>query len=199
MDVNRIVSIVLNSIIVVIMIFITVFLFKRDGKWSLSNIKKPLRYYTFQSNVLCAVAALLMIIFPNVYPVWVVKYVATATITVTILTVFLFLSHIYGFKRLLSGRDFWMHLINPVLAIVSFCVFERNHISFPIALIGILPVILYGLFYGYHVMIASEEKRWEDFYGFNKSNKWYLAVIFMLLGTFAVCMGLMLIQNTGGK
>ena len=64
-------------------------------------------------------------------------------------------------------------------------------------LFGLLPVLLYGAWYFYKVMIAPEGKKMDDFYGFNKNNKWILSVILMSLGTFAVCAaywGIMLIK-----
>jgi hypothetical protein len=191
----RIASIVLNAVIVLDMLIITVLFFKKDGKWALSNIKRPLRYFTFLSNVLCALASLLIIIFPDFLPVRLIKYVGTVAVTVTFVTVLVFLGPALGYKRVLEKHDLWMHLINPLLALASFCVCERRPMSVWQALLGMIPVILYGLFYGYKVMLAKEEKRWEDFYGFNKGNKWYISVLLMMLGTLIICAGLMAVQT----
>ena len=195
----RIASIILNSIIVIVMSIVTVSFFEKDGKWSLANGRRPLKYFTFLSNVLCAVGALLIIFFPTVYPIWILKYMGTAAVTVTMVTVLVFLGPALGFKRVLTGRDFWLHLVNPILAIVSFTVCERttltawnkimphNVFGVPAALWGMLPVVLYGLLYGYKVMLAPEGKRWDDLYGFNKGGKWYISVVLMLLGTAVIC------------
>ena len=184
---SRTVSIILNSIIVVVMAVTYVTFFRREGKWSASNGRRPLKYFTFLSNVFCAVASLLVIIFPDVYAVFLVKYAGTVAVTVTMVTVLVFLGPVLGYKRVLQKQDFWLHIVNPVLAIVSFGVFERQALSVPAAFLGLLPVVLYGILYGYKVMLAPEEKRWEDFYGFNKGGKWYISVCLMLLGTAAVC------------
>jgi len=191
----RIASIVLNGIIVLDMLIITVLFFQKDGKWAFGNIKRPLKYFTFLSNVLGAVASLLIIIFPNLLPIWILKYVGTVAMTVTFVTVLVFLGPALGYKRVLEKHDFWMHLVNPILALVSFCVFERRPMSVWQALFGMLPVALYGMFYGYKVMLAKEGHRWEDFYGFNKGNKWYLSVILMILGTAIICAGLLAVQT----
>ena len=119
----------------------------------------------------------------------------TAAVTVTMLTVLFFLGPVIGYRRLLSGSDLIMHLINPVLALVSFCVFERRGLTFGWAMLGLLPVVLYAMLYGWKVLLCPPERRWEDFYGFNKGGKWYLSFVLMLLGTFLVCLGLMGIQN----
>ncbi len=173
----------------------SIMLFYRDHKWSAANAKKALKYFTFLSNLFCAATAFLFLFFPNLYPVWILKYAGTVAITVTLLTVLFFLGPVLGYKRVLTGRDFVMHLVNPVLAIVSFCVFERRHMPFVHCLYGLLPVVLYGLLYGYKVMFAKEGKGWEDFYGFNKNNKWYLSLILMMFGTFSVCALFWLIQK----
>ena len=58
-----------------------------------------------------------------------------------------------------------------------------------------MPVLLYGAVYLYKVVFTPEERRWEDFYGFNKGGKWPAAFITMMAGAFAVCMELMALQN----
>lgn len=191
----QIVSWILNLIIVVVMAVMTVLAFYREGKWTFKHFWYQIKYFTFLSNELCAVSALLMVIFPNTYAVWIVKFVGTAAVTLTLVTVLFFLSRIYGFKRLLTGRDFWMHLVNPVLALVSFCIFERREMPFVYCLFGLIPVVLYGAVYCYKVMFAKESRRWEDFYGFNKSGKWYLAVFLMPVATFAICVALWAVQK----
>ena len=58
-----------------------------------------------------------------------------------------------------------------------------------------VPVVLYGPFYLYKILYAPEKKRWDDFYGFNKQGKWPVAFAAMVAGTFAICMGIMALQN----
>ena len=67
--------------------------------------------------------------------------------------------------------------------------------SFSQSLWGLLPVVLYGPLYLYRILYAPEGKRWEDFYGFNKSGKWPISFAAMLAGTFLICMGIMALQN----
>ena len=47
-------------------------------------------------------------------------------------------------------------------------------------------MLLYGLFYLYKIMYAPEEKRWEDFYTFNRGGKWPISFAAMLLGGFLI-------------
>lgn len=193
------IDIVLNALIFLITLYIVVFIFfRKDYKWDLKRGRSALRFFTAQSNVLCAVTALLMCFFPQSYVVWLLKYTGTAAVTVTMLTVFLFLAPSIGpggLKKLLNGSDFFMHLLTPVLAIISFCVFEKRGMSFGNALLGMLSVVLYGPWYLYKILYAPAERRWDDFYGFNKSGKWPISFALMAVGTFLICMGLMVLQN----
>ena len=154
-------------------------------------MKVVLRYYTALSNLLCAAACLAVVIARlcgEVPPaVLILKYVGTAAVAVTFLTVMLFLGpFVYDYKLLLTGPDLWLHLICPVLAIVSLLLWDKPDAPFGIVLLGTLPVLLYGAVYLYRVLLAPPEKRWEDFYGFNRGGRWPLSLVLMLLGAFAV-------------
>ena len=196
-------DIILNLLIFWITLVIVVLFFRKDGHWAPERGKFAFRFFTCQSNVLCAAAALLMALaqLAGHVPrwIWTLKYAGTAAVTVTMLTVFLYLWPSIGKdgpKRLLTGGDLFMHLITPLLAIVSFCLPEKRGMSFLWSLWGLLPVVLYGPYYLYRIRYAPEEKRWDDFYGFNKQGKWPVAFAMMLAGAFAVCMLFMLAQNS---
>lgn len=183
--------------------FITGFA-RKDGKWMPDRWKSAFRFFTCQSNVLCAAVSLLTVLTAGsgAAPewVWLLKYAGTAAVTVTMLTVFLFLAPMVGkdwMKALLTGRlsDLFMHLLTPLAALVSFCIFERRGMTFVQALTGMLPVILYGILYLYRILYAPAGKRWEDFYGFNRNGNWKISFTGMAAGTFLICMGLMALQN----
>ncbi len=186
----------LNAFIFAVTFAFTLGFFFKDGKWAPAQAAKAFRFFTVQSNVLCASAALLMC-FASAQPwIWLLKYVGTAAVTVTMLTVFLFLGpSMGGYGELLKGRDFFLHLLTPLLALLSFCVFEKRGLSFRAAMWGLLPVVLYGALYLYKVVYAPAERRWEDFYGFNRGGKWPVAFAAMLLGGFLICLALMFLQN----
>lgn len=197
-------DIVLNLLIFLITVLLVVFFAKKEGKWDPEKWRIAFRFFTCQSNVLCAISCLLMAVsgMAGEVPawIWLLKYAGTAAVTVTMLTVFLFLAPSVGkgwVKVLLTGKpsDLFMHLITPALALVSFLVFERRGMGFGQALWGMLPVILYGILYIYKTQFAAPEKRWDDFYGFNRGGKWPVSLACMLTGTFLICMGLMALQN----
>ena len=185
----------LHAAIFLITAIIIVRCFKVDGRWAWENGIVVFKYFTVLSNVLCALAALLMCFFPEPNWAWLLKYVGTAAVTVTMLTVLLFLGPSLGYRDLLKGPDFCLHLLNPLLALVSFCGFERRGLSFGAAMLGLIPVVLYGLVYLNKVVLVPEDKRWEDFYGFNKDGNWPIAFSAMVVAAFLICLGLMALQN----
>ncbi len=169
--------------------------FRTEKGWDMKTGFGALRYYTLLSNLFCAFAALALAVALTVGAlprwIWLWKYVGTAAVTVTLLTVLLFLGPALGYKALLSGRDLYLHLIGPLLAIVSFCFFERFYpLPLPLSLTGLIPVTLYGLVYLYKVVLCPENKRWEDFYGYNKTGKWPLSFAAMVIGGALVCLAL---------
>ena len=193
----------LNTLIALLTLLIVVSFFRKDGQWVPERGKFALRFFTTQSNILVAAASLLTALAlssEGTIPrwIWTLKYIGTAAVTVTMLTVLLFLAPSFGkgaLKVLLSGTDLFMHLITPLLALVSFCVFERRGMTFCESLWGLLPVLLYGPLYLYKILFAPPEKRWDDFYGFNKQGKWPVAFAAMVAGTFAICMRIRALQN----
>ena len=192
----------LNILIALITLIIVVSFFRKEGQWVPERGKFALRFFTTLSNMLCAAACLLTALAINAGGIpewiWMLKYIGTAAVTVTMLTVLFFLAPSFGkgaLKVLLSGTDLFMHLITPLLALVSFCVFEKRGMTFCQSLWGMLPVVLYGPVYLYKILFALSEKRWDDFYGFNKQGKWPVAFAGMVVGTFLICMGIRLLQN----
>lgn len=189
----------INGAIFAITLVLVIRFFRKDGKWNPERGKFAFRFYTTLSNVLCAASALLMCLAPESRLAWLLKYIGTAAVTVTMMTVFLFLAPSIGsLGKLLQGPELFMHLLTPLLAILSFSLWERRGMTFGESLWGMLPVVLYGPYYLYRILYAPEGKRWEDFYGFNKGGKWPVSFLAMAIGTLLICLGLMALQNIGG-
>ena len=190
------VSIILNLIIFISTALIMVFYFRKDGKWNIARGLSVFRYFTCLSNILCAVAALLMAVaqMTGFVPVrvWLLKYLGTVALTVTMMTVLLFLGPsmggLKGYKELLARENFYMHLLGPLLAIISFCALERGVMSIRRSMLGLLPVIAYGLLYLYKIRFAPDNRRWQDFYGFNRNGRWPVMYAVMVAGTVVICL-----------
>ncbi len=182
----------INLIIVIGTIISLVPGFHRDGIWSFTNGLISLRYFTRLSNLFCAMASLLVLITLTghgiPYWVWLLKYCGTAAVTVTFITVMLFLGPTQGYRQQLEGPGFFLHVSGPLLALISFCFLERfQNLNFIQSLIGLLPMVLYGLLYAYRVLLCPAEKRWKDFYGYTKNGKWLLSAFAMLAENTLVC------------
>ena len=189
----RTASIVINAIIFIATCIIVLLYFRKDGVWDIENGLKQFRFFTVLSNCLSGIAALLMAIGQirgDVSQfVFMMKYLGTVSVTLTFLTVLLFLGPTQGgyVKWFFDGDFFYTHLIGPLLALLSFCLLARRKMSFGSAMMGLLPMLLYGAVYLYKVMFAPENRRWEDFYGFNKAGKWPIACVGMVAGASLIC------------
>lgn len=154
-----------------------------------------LRYYTTLSNIFSGVAALAVFLFRLTgevpQAVLLLKYSATVTVTVTFLTCMFFLGpFVTGFKVLLTGTELFMHLICPLLALFSYFAWDKPSAPLASVLLGMLPMILYGFLYLNKAVLSPEEKRWPDFYAFNRSGKWPLSFFLMVLGVFLISLAL---------
>ena len=189
-----------NTIIFLFTLVCFVRCFRKEGVWKFSNGLRSMRYFTVLSNLLSALAALLVALTVSEqglpFGVWLLKYVGTAAVTVTFLTVVSFLGPTLGYKSMYKGIDFFFHAAGPLLAVLSFCFMERFHtLSFALSLTGMLPVVLYGILYAWKVLFCHESRRWEDFYGYTKGGGWILSAFAMLAGSFLVCVLLRFLYN----
>ena len=179
-------SLILNILNFVLVAGCIVWGVKKADPWT-----RLFRYFTTLSNVLCAIASLVAVVFGlcGPLPLWalLLKYTGTAAVTVTMLTVFLFLGPTsHDWKGLLTHAELFLHLICPLLAIVSFLFFEKTAMPAWSIVIGALPVPVYGAWYLYKVVFAPEAQRWEDFYGFNRGGNWPRSAVAMVGGTALV-------------
>ena len=152
------------------------------------------RYFTVDSNILCALSCIPPLFFrdkPGSKSIMLFRYAGTTSVTVTMMTVLLFLGPVYGYASMFSNWNLWLHLLGPVLAVVSFVWLEREEASLEKRdiLLAILPVIVYGIvYYVMVVWVGSENGGWPDFYMFNAGGKWYLSFGAMLVGTALIAL-----------
>ena len=153
-----------------------------------------MRYFTVLSNCVSALAALLVIVFriaggvPN--GVLVFKHIASAAVGVTMLVTVGYLWPVLkDFKGLFGGINLYLHVLGPILAIVSLLLWDKPAGGFGIVLLGTLPVVVYGSYYMYRVLKAPQEKRWEDFYRFNTGGLWAVSFAAVTLLNFLISLG----------
>ena len=120
------------------------------------------KFFTIDSNVLMGVIALFTALqlrqvirgqredLSTACYVW--NLAGTVGVTLTMLVTVFFLEPTmapqFGLFSLFAGSNFLLHLFNPLLAIVTFTVFEKTRkIPFRHTLTGIVPMVLYAVFY----------------------------------------------------
>lgn len=165
------------------------------------------RYFTIDSNILASFCCLFVLFYtvPGMFqvrvmlPSWVssLKMTGTAAVTVTLLTVLCFLGPSIGYGPLLEGNNLFLHLINPLLCLLSFIFFETGEeIQDYRRWIGMIPVAVYGCVYLIMVVsVGYENGGWADFYGFNKGNLWYVTVVAMAAASFIISVSLHAARN----
>jgi len=166
-------------------------------------------FFTEDSNVFAALTALIMIVFNIISlkkdrleaPLWLhwLKFTSAVAVGVTLLTTACFLGPIYTYSYIFGGVNLYLHLLCPVLAIISTLCFEPQQKLrpwFPVCLCGTLPVIFYGIWYFINVIIRGPENGgWEDFYMFNAGGRWYISMAVMFVSTFLLACGMRLLRN----
>lgn len=195
----RALSIIFNLIIVVWMAYCAYHFFIKGLEGNMVGGRfSAFMYYTIDSNFFVAVSSLAMLIArlvngtPKSFAVK-FKYFGTCTVTITLLTVLVFLGPSMGYKLLLSGDNLYMHLIGPLLCIISFCFLDRGpRVRMSHAVGSLIPTLIYGTVYSVMVLIL---KKWPDFYGFNTVTKWYISFPVMIAAAFLVAVLLKALHN----
>lgn len=210
----NVLSLIFNICIVFFTVYAISFNFRndivRDESWFGFIGLKSLRFFTNLSNIFVAIASSILLAF-NIknlvkdeysYPKWLIllKFTSTVAVTVTFLTVVFFLgplTAIYGetgYFSMFAHNNFFLHFLSPVLAIVSFILFERlDDFKFKYTVFGIIPIFLYSIVYFIMVVLVGETNGgWPDFYGFTFGGYSWAAVIsvivmFSATFAFAVC------------
>ena len=112
-------DLVINALIFICTAVCYVLDFRQNGVWSWKNGVYALRFFTLLSNLFCACACLAVVLSAGgrglPFWVWILKYIGTSAVTVTLLTVMVFLGPALGYKNQLSGAGFYYHLVVPLL------------------------------------------------------------------------------------
>ena len=167
------------------------------------------RYFTIDSNVLAALTSIILIpcliraARGKSVPAWAdrLKFVGTTAAAVTFVTVVLFLGPTQGYVQMFSGAAFPLHLVCPLLSVISFCFFDSpRRVTFGETLLGVIPTAVYGALYFVMVIVIGEANGgWIDFYGFDRSGMRYVSIAAMLIGTWAIALVLRALRNIPAK
>ena len=190
-------SIILNSIIVLSTI-ISVYkgVIYGAGEGQVGDYIHGIFYfipYTTDSNILCALASLVMIIFcilglkgkKKPIPRWatIFKLAGTVSLSLTFVVVLIFLEPLQVLKGrsllvMYSYEMFFFHLLNPIIAFYSFtCIEKNNKLDKKDYIYAFLPTIIYSIVY---IMMVVVLHRWVDFYSFTFGGRNYFIPLVLL-------------------
>ena len=204
-------AILVQLLFIIFTVWSSAEMFILSGKGNMAVSRTVIfRYFTVDSNILCAVSSIFSIVLlihslqgremTGTFrkAVMLFRFAGTAAVSVTMMTVLLFLGLLYGYPAMFAGWNLWLHLLGPLLAIISFIWLEaegafpeRRHLIW-----SVLPVIVYGLVYLVMVVLIGKERGgWPDFYGFNIGGRWYVSYLLMIVGTLLIGVVLMKLRQ----
>jgi len=168
---------------------------------------QPLKYYTVLSNLLCGICSAVCIPFSflllnkenKTYEkiVYLFQYIGTVGVALTFLVVMFFLGPNFGFDMMLSSYNLFLHLIDPVLAILLFVFstlsYRRNFLE---PLYAIPPSLLYGFFY---VTLYLNNLSTDFYQFFAGGNNVPLTILLMCFNFLAICYGLWILNALVSK
>ncbi|MBR1531454.1 MAG: hypothetical protein IJ643_05290 [Eubacterium sp.] len=196
---KNILSLIFNAVNIILVAVSVIGFFVSTGSGNMQVAgAKCFMFFTIDSNILAALASVCMCVLSlkqiknekAEIPKWLslFKYVGTTAVTVTLLTVIIFLGPTMGYALMFAGSSLFLHLINPLLCIISYTCFEKSEaLPARYSLLGVLPTAVYGAVY---VAMVVFSKKWPDFYGFNTGGFWYVSLPVMLAATylFGICL-----------
>ena len=199
------VSLILNILIVVMVLFATIAMFtgfkfmnSKDIVLTKSNIEM-FKFYTVDSNLFMGIVSLIFIIFllrkkniPKL--IYIFKLSATIGVMLTFLTTAIYLAPYakYGYFSVFTNSNLFFHFLVPAVSFISVVFFEKtNKLNFKECLIVVIPTIIYALCYVINILMHLENGKViakYDFYGFANGGVIGIVIvfIFMILVTFVI-------------
>ena len=193
------ISLVLNSIIV---LFTSLaFIIKINGIKFLDGYEpvvektkiEMFKLFTIDSNLFMGIVALIFVVLEyqvlkgkrkdiskNMY---ILKLMATTAVGLTFFVVFVYLGPITkgGIMSMLRNSNFFLHLVIPVLSIITFIFFEKNNkLKLRYVSWGLVPTFVYAIFYLTNILIHMENHKVSptyDWYWFLQNGVWTALIV----------------------
>ena len=200
-------SLVLNLLIVIFVILGCILMFNRihfmpyEPLLQTDNISM-FKFYTVDSNIFIGMVSLLLLVsevkllkdkikkIPNY--VYILKFIGTCCITLTFLVTLVFLVPQYGLYAMYNNASLIFHLIVPILSIISYLLFEKHYSKYKYALLALLPLFVYSIYYVTMVFLHTNNIEKYDFYGFlhgNINNAYFvIPIIFIIMYLISLLM-----------
>ena len=163
----------------------------------LSTKFENFKFYTIDSNILLCLSSLLLAIYEykllkkkiKVIPknIYIFKMVGVSAISLTFIVTLFFLSPLYGFYGMYNNVNLFFHFVIPILGFISYFFYEKHDNEYKYAYYGIIPMLLYAIFYISNILIHLDEgiSFKYDFYGFlqgNINNIYFAIPIIFIVG-----------------
>ena len=193
----------LNVLIFMLELFAVIWMMSGKGGGILSGSRlSALKYFTVDSNILLGITAIIAAIDEKRVldgkksgvstSTLIAKLVGTVGVTLTMIVTVFYLVPItaatYGVFALFTYSNFFLHLLNPILAIITFLFFEQtDSIAFRHTFTGIVPMLIYAVYYVSVALSHSSNGRvlkgydWYGFFAFGIESAVIIVPILILL------------------
>ena len=164
------------------------------------------KFYTVDSNILMGIMALIMAIYEKKLLkkkikeipkfVYILYFIGTSAITLTFIVTLFFLSPQYGFYAMYSNNNLFLHLVIPVLSIITYIKYEKHDIKYKYGLLGVIPMFIYSIYYISMVLIHLNDGGLTfkyDFYGFLQGNINNIYIVLPVIYLFAYLISITLL------
>lgn len=167
---------------------------------------KAFKYFTVDSNVFAGIISLVMMIVQLLIDkgkgrfkkipklLHLLKLAATTGVTLTMLVTAFFLAPFqYDFFSLFMDSNLFLHLVIPLVCIVTFVFFEPADISTAQTFAGAVPMLIYAIFYSTNIILhlqngqTSHDYDWYGFLDGGVNTIWFVAPL-MLAVTWAMAL-----------
>ena len=199
------ISIIMNILIFAFTLFATVCLiigFKFMGQFEVLSERnfKSFKYFTVDSNIFAGLISLAYVIYkftpkgkeseklPTAF--YILKLAATTGVTLTMMVTVFFLAPTSNgqFLRYFMNSNFFMHLITPLLCIISFIFFEAAEAKkLSVTIPGILPMLLYSFYYTPNILLHLDNGKvnpaydWYHFLAGGLNTIWFVIPLLYLV------------------
>lgn len=198
---RAILSLVCNVLLIILVADSVISFFTVGGKGNMEVAgTRCFIYFTVDSNILAALMCLLVLPWDirrlkgnTALPrnILSCKLIGSSAVTLTLLVVLIYLGPTMGYDKMFTGKSLYLHLICPLLAIVSLVFLEADDTGKRLhSILGVIPTFIYANVYLVMVIVVGKANGgWADFYGFNLGGMWplfYIGLNAFSLGISAV-------------
>lgn len=163
--------------------------------------------FTVNSNILTAIGMSLVIPYAidglrkpyyNL-PGWLITFLlaCTTSVSLTFIVCLFILFPAQGFYMIFWGSRFFLHLICPILAFVSFTFIMSSHrIPRVSTFFAVIPTLIYACVYFVLVVVIGEENGgWNDFYGFTTYVPFYVSAAVIIPAAYGLANLIRVLHN----